>query len=153
MTQSTNAAAFDSWISFRKPNPEARLRLFCFPYAGAGALIFRNWQDWLPTDVEVCPIQLPGRGTRMAERPFTQLPPLVEALATALRPLPDKPFALFGHSLGALVSCELARRIRDNMAYVLFTYWYLPVERLRSFSEVHQSMVCRKTNCSRSCGG
>jgi medium-chain acyl-[acyl-carrier-protein] hydrolase len=114
MTQSTSAAAFDSWISFRKPNPEARLCLFCFPYAGAGALTFRNWQDWLPTDVEVCPIQLPGRGTRMAERPFTQLPPLVEALATALRPLADKSFAFFGHSLGALVSFELARRIRGQ---------------------------------------
>jgi medium-chain acyl-[acyl-carrier-protein] hydrolase len=123
MTQSTSAPAFDSWISFRKPSPEARLRLFCFPYAGAGALIFRNWQDCLPADVEVCPIQLPGRGTRMAERPFTELPPLVEALATALHPLLDKPFAFFGHSLGALVSFELARRIRGQ--YDVYPVWLL----------------------------
>ena len=112
MIRSTSSAAFDPWISYHKPGPKTRLRLFCFPYAGAGALIFRTWSDSLPADVEVCPVQLPGRGSRMTERPFTQLSPLVEALAQALAPLLDRPFAFFGHSLGALVSFELARRIR-----------------------------------------
>jgi len=112
MIRSTSSAAFDPWISYHKPGPKTRLRLFCFPYAGAGALIFRTWSDSLPADVEVCPVQLPGRGTRMTERPFTQLSLLVEALAQALAPLLDGPFAFFGHSLGALISFELARRIR-----------------------------------------
>jgi medium-chain acyl-[acyl-carrier-protein] hydrolase len=106
------ATAIDSWIAFRKPNAQARLRLFCFPYAGTGASIFRTWPDGLPADVEVCPVQLPGRGTRLMETPFTQLSPLVEALAQALIPLLDKPFAFFGHSLGALVGFELARQLR-----------------------------------------
>ena len=75
-------------------------------------MIFRTWSDSLPADVEVCPVQLPGRGTRVTERPFTRLSPLVEALAQALVPLLDRPFAFFGHSLGALVSFELARQIR-----------------------------------------
>jgi medium-chain acyl-[acyl-carrier-protein] hydrolase len=66
----------------------------------------------LPADVEVCPVQLPGRGTRLTEPPFTQLSRLVQALAEALFPLLDKPFAFFGHSLGALVSFELARQLR-----------------------------------------
>jgi medium-chain acyl-[acyl-carrier-protein] hydrolase len=108
----TAIAAFDSWIACRKPRPQARLRLFCFPYAGGGALIFRTWADGLPADVEVCPIQLPGRGTRLMEPLFTQLSPLIQALAQALLPLLDKPFAFFGHSLGALVSFELARQLR-----------------------------------------
>jgi len=112
MSRSTATAAFDSWISFLKPGPETRLRLFCFHYAGVGALIFRTWSDVLPADVEVCPVQLPGRGTRLMERPFTQLVPLVEALVQALVLLLDKPFAFFGHSLRALVCFELARRIR-----------------------------------------
>ncbi len=112
MNRLATAAASDSWIPFRKPDPDARLRLFCFPYAGAGALIFRTWSDGLPRDVELCPIQLPGRGTRLMERPFTQLSPLVEALGQALVPLLDKPFAFFGHSLGSLVGFELARWLR-----------------------------------------
>ena len=99
---------------FRSASPIqiAQLRLFCFPYAGAGALIFRKWSDALPHDIEVCPIQLPGRGTRLTEPPFTKLPCLIEALARALVPLLDKPFAFFGHSLGALIGFELARQIR-----------------------------------------
>jgi medium-chain acyl-[acyl-carrier-protein] hydrolase len=112
MSQSTNAGAVDRWISFRKPDPKAQLRLFCFPYAGAGALIFRKWADGLPREVELCPIQLPGRGTRLTEPPFTMLSCLVEALARVLVPLLDKPFAFFGHSLGALIGFELARQIR-----------------------------------------
>ncbi|MDR5726224.1 MAG: alpha/beta fold hydrolase, partial [Terriglobia bacterium] len=112
MDRMTTATALDSWVACRKPNPQARLRLFCFPYAGTGASIFRTWPDGLPADVEVCPVQFPGRGTRLMETPFTQLAPLVQALAQALVPLLDKPFAFFGHSLGALVGFELARQLR-----------------------------------------
>jgi medium-chain acyl-[acyl-carrier-protein] hydrolase len=90
------------------------LRLFCFPYAGGTASVFRDWSDGLPADIEVCPIQFPGRGTRLMEPPYSRLSLLVEALAEALYPLLDKPFALFGHSLGSLVSFELARRLRAN---------------------------------------
>jgi medium-chain acyl-[acyl-carrier-protein] hydrolase len=108
----TAGTAFDSWIARRRPNPQARLRLFCFPYAGTGASIFRTWPDDLPADVEVCAVQFPGRGTRLMEAPFTRLSPLVQALAQALAPLLDKPFAFFGHSLGGLVCFELARELR-----------------------------------------
>jgi surfactin synthase thioesterase subunit len=107
-----SATAIDSWILSPKPAPNARLRLFCFPYAGAGASIFRNWCEGLPAEIEVCAIQLPGRATRLMEPAFTELSPLVDALATALAPLFDQPFALFGHSLGALVTFELTRSIR-----------------------------------------
>jgi medium-chain acyl-[acyl-carrier-protein] hydrolase len=108
----TTAVAPNPWVACRKRTPQARLRLFCFPYAGGNASIFRTWPDGLPADVEVCPVQLPGRATRLLEPPFTQLSPLIQALAHALFPLLDKPFALFGHSLGALVSFELARHLR-----------------------------------------
>jgi medium-chain acyl-[acyl-carrier-protein] hydrolase len=108
----TAATAFAPWIAFRTPNPKARLRLFCFPYAGTGAAIFRTWSNGLPEDVEVCPVQYPGRGTRPMATPFTEISPLVRALADGLGPLLDRPFAFFGHSLGALVAFELARQLR-----------------------------------------
>ena len=95
--------------------PQARVRLFCFPYSGAGASIFYAWTDILPTTIEVCPIQLPGRGTRLAEPPFDRLKPLVQSVAQGLLPCLDRPFAFFGHSLGALVSFELTRYLRRHM--------------------------------------
>ena len=88
------------------------MHLFCFPYAGGAASTFCTWADGLPREVEVCPIQLPGRENRLREPPFTQLGPLVHALAQAMRPYLGKPFVFFGHSMGAAISFELARQLR-----------------------------------------
>lgn len=100
------------WITYSKSNPQACLRLFCFHYAGAGASIFRTWSDQLPPDIEVCSVQLPGRESRLRETPFTSLLPLIHTLAPVLLPHLNLPFAFFGHSVGALLSFELARQLR-----------------------------------------
>jgi len=100
------------WFPNRKPNPQAHLRLFCFPYAGGGASIFRLWAKELPSEIEVCPVQLPGRESRLREPPFKQLSPLIEALMEVLLPYLDRPFAFFGYSMGALISFELTRQLR-----------------------------------------
>lgn len=100
------------WFVRPRPNPHAQSRLFCLPYAGGGASIFRNWPAKLSAHLEVCPISLPGREARFRDRPFTLMPDLVSELAEALRPVLDLPFAFFGHSMGALIAFELARRIR-----------------------------------------
>lgn len=102
------------WLLSIKSNPQVSLRLFCFPYAGGGASIFHSWPKSLPTNVEVCAILLPGRGPRIMEKPFTRMSPLIHALAEALLPHFDKPFAFFGHSMGALVSFELARQLQKQ---------------------------------------
>jgi len=110
----TTTSAFDTWVSWHKPNPQASLRLFCFPYAGGAALTFRTWSNSLPMAFEVCPVELPGRGKRITSAPFTRLQPLVQAIAQALLPHLDKPFAFFGHSMGGLVSFEVARLLRKK---------------------------------------
>jgi medium-chain acyl-[acyl-carrier-protein] hydrolase len=102
------------WFTSQRPNPRARLRLFCFPYAGGGAAIYRLWPQSLPSEVEVSVAQLPGRGTRLREQPFTGLDALVRAAAEAIAPSLDRPFALFGHSMGAMIGFELARRLREQ---------------------------------------
>ena len=108
----TAAVADSLWIRRPAPNPQARLRLFCFPYAGSTASAFRNWPDHLPACVEVCPLQLPGRENRLDEVPFTSLEPMVRTLANVLSPFMDRPFAFYGHSMGTLIAFELARELR-----------------------------------------
>lgn len=102
------------WLVIDTPRPNAQLRLFCLPYAGGGASIYRRWSSELPTSVEVCAIQLPGREARMNERPFTRIPALVQVLAEVLAPALDRPFAIFGHSMGALIAFEFARHLRSS---------------------------------------
>lgn len=104
------STACDGWVISSK-SEHARLRLFCFPYAGGGASIFQPWSQSLPPEIQVCAVQLPGRENRMMERPYRHTGPLVEAMAPALAPYLDLPFAFFGHSLGALIAFELARRL------------------------------------------
>lgn len=105
-------ASTNSWLIFPKPNLQPKLRLFCFPYAGAGASVFYSWSNKLPSDIEVCAVQLPGRESRIAETPFTRLDPLIEALTPVLAPNLELPFAFFGHSVGALICFELACQLR-----------------------------------------
>jgi len=110
----TSLSTFNSWVFGVRPNAQARLRLFCFPHAGGGASFFRSWIGTLPPDIEVCPVQLPGRENRLKERPFNQYTLLIQTLAQALRPYLTIPFAFFGHSMGALVSFGLARQLRQQ---------------------------------------
>lgn len=100
------------WDGRRQSSPRACVRLFCFPYAGAGAAVYGGWDDRLPEFIETFPVQLPGRGPRISEPCAGHLPELLHSMAAALRPFLDKPFAFFGHSMGALLSLELARLLR-----------------------------------------
>lgn len=99
------------WLAYPKPNPQASIRLFCFPYAGGGATGFRAWEAGLP-NVELCLAKLPGRESRLTEPPYTSMSALVEALAQALPAHTEKPYAFFGHSMGAIIAFELARACR-----------------------------------------
>lgn len=106
------------WIIHQRPNQEARLHLFCFPYGGASAQAYYCWKDVLPTEVALSSIQLPGRGARLREPPMTRLVLLVQELARAIRPYLNKPFAFFGHSLGAVIAFELARELRKTSGHL-----------------------------------
>ncbi|EHL32065.1 hypothetical protein LDG_5848 [Legionella drancourtii LLAP12] len=82
----TKNSADALWLANRKLKADAQVRLFCFPYGGGGASIYREWQQEFPDFIEVCPIQLPGRENRLEEQPLADLNTLVSLLARHLRP-------------------------------------------------------------------
>lgn len=102
----------DVWMTCFEPKPDARLRLIVFPYAGAGTAGFRAWGAGLPREVELCAVRLPGRESRLREKPYSQMSPLVDILGEAIQPYLDKPFVFYGHSMGALVAFEVIRYLR-----------------------------------------
>lgn len=101
----------NAWVPGRRSDRVPRLRLFCLPYAGGGASIFRGWAEDLTAAIDVRPVHLPGREGRYGEPAFTDMASLVTALTEALQDTLDVPFAFFGHSLGAAIAFETARAI------------------------------------------
>ncbi|CAN5897193.1 alpha/beta fold hydrolase [soil metagenome] len=99
------------WFVRREPRPAASTRLFCFPYAGAGASVFRAWSSGLPPHIEAVAVQLPGRETRLHEPAVPSLEATLDSLAEEMKPWLDRPYAFFGHGMGGLIAFELARRL------------------------------------------
>lgn len=105
------------WFPEADKVEKTQLRLFCFPHAGGGSTAFSRWAPALLPEVCVCPARLPGREGRAEEQPVRDMGRLVAALADAIEPYLGRPFAFFGHSMGAVVAFELARELaRRNQA-------------------------------------
>ena len=100
------------WLVFPKPNQRASFRLFCFPYAGAGSMVYSSWPDGLPDHVEVISLLYPGRESCLRVSPFISMHPMINVLVEEIIPKLDRPFAFFGHSMGGLIAFELARELR-----------------------------------------
>lgn len=100
------------WLVAYREAREAELRLFCFPFAGGGVRVFRDWPKHLPPNLEILTVQLPGRGNRINEPLMERWEDLLPSLGEAMEKFLDKPFAFFGHSLGALIAFEMTRHLR-----------------------------------------
>lgn len=110
MTATTATSPVSRWLPYGAP--EGSPRLYCLPHAGGSASAFRAWAGRVGP-VAVCPVQPPGRETRLGEAPHTRMETLVDQLAeVVLGDAGDEPYAVYGHSLGALVGFELLREIR-----------------------------------------
>ena len=112
----TSPAARDRWFLHSNRGGDEVMRLMCFPFAGGGASVFRGWADAFPANIEVRPVQLPGRETRIGEPCETDLTRLAVRTADALNPYFDLPVALFGYSFGGLLVFEVARELRRRSA-------------------------------------
>ncbi|MFN0040108.1 MAG: thioesterase II family protein [Burkholderiales bacterium] len=113
-------ADLTTWLPYLKPRPNARIRLFCFPQGCGSASLFAHWPLLLPDWLDVCAVQLPGRENRMKEDPIDRMDLLVTAIHSALEPLLDKPFALFGHSMGGSIAYEWLKRMKNKEKLVHF---------------------------------
>lgn len=99
------------WFIFTGAHKSPQFRLFCFHHAGGSAQLFRTWHEFLPSNVQVVAIELPGHGTRFREPLLDRWRPIVSNVTRELTPLLDVPYAMFGHSMGALLAFETARSI------------------------------------------
>jgi pyochelin biosynthesis protein PchC len=102
------------WIRALRPTSWAQLRLVCFPHAGGTASFFRDWSERLTSDVELWAIQYPGRENRIREPLIPDMPSLAERVTGELRRFLDLPTVIFGHSMGAAVGYEVARRLTNT---------------------------------------
>ena len=125
------------WLRWYRPNPAAAVRLVCFPHAGGTASAYRTWTRWLPPEIELVTVCYPAREHRLDEPQLPTLEALAEAVVAELRPLADRPLALFGHSMGASVAHETARRL-DGAAALLVS-GRRPPHRLRPRTDRPQS--------------
>jgi len=95
------------WVTSVKATTQAKKQLICLPFAGGGASYYRRWHSIVPDTIAVSAMQLPGREERIDEAPFDRMQALVDAAMNGLIPALRPPYALFGHSLGALICYEL----------------------------------------------
>lgn len=106
----------NSWFFRPKANRKAKLRLFCFPYAGGTAQIYHSWPDLLPDEIEMIAIQYPGHIKSLQAKLFNRMSELVEAIYDQIKGCMDKPYAFFGHSMGAMITYDLAQYICTKKA-------------------------------------
>jgi medium-chain acyl-[acyl-carrier-protein] hydrolase len=106
------ASKVHSWITRPCKRPQASFRLFCFPRAGGGTASFRGWAEDIHPEIEVALIHSPGRESRLREEPLQSMETMVRAIADGMVEFLDRPYAVYGHSLGAKVAFETARELR-----------------------------------------
>lgn len=100
------------WLRRYGRNGTGDVRLFCFHHAGGTASMYRAWPELMPPPIEPVAVQLPGRADRLRERPFDAMAPLLNTLVEVIQPQLDRPFALYGLSMGAKISWALAHSLR-----------------------------------------
>jgi surfactin synthase thioesterase subunit len=108
-----DAMTLNRWIPFRNDGAVVRCRIFSFPHAAGSAAYYRPLRRIMPPEIDLCPVELPGRAARLDERPLTSMSAVMERLRVVLRPLMTIPFGFFGHSVGAWTAYEAARQLRS----------------------------------------
>lgn len=109
-----------------------KIKLFCLPYAGGSSVIFNSWKQYIDPSIELVPIELAGRGKRINEPLYNGVNDAVEDVFGLIKnKITDTPYALFGHSMGGMISYELAQKIKRTICLLRYIYF--------SQAEVHHT--------------
>ncbi len=111
-----------SFFPYNTFSQQSKIRMFCFTYSGGTASNFRTWLNHFPLSIELCPIQLPGRETRISDELIFTMDHLVDSLWPEIHSLLDRPCILFGHSLGAVIAYEIAKKIESFSNQLKFLF-------------------------------
>jgi acyl transferase domain-containing protein len=112
----------NSWFNTPVAKPHSAFRVFCFHDAGGSASLFDKWEAYFEgTDIELVLVEMPGRGGRLEETPFTDVNAVINDLMPQFANLREKPFAFLGHSMGGLIAFEIMREMRRRE-------WQLPLQ-------------------------
>ncbi|HZN18858.1 MAG TPA: alpha/beta fold hydrolase [Micromonosporaceae bacterium] len=114
----TSLVRHSTWFLTRDGGPASGVQIFCFPYGGGSPRVYLDWQPVLGDDAQIVAVCPPGRDHRVDERAPSSIAELADGAAAAIRAYADRPTVLFGHSLGALVAFEVARRVSGSAAFV-----------------------------------
>jgi acyl transferase domain-containing protein/surfactin synthase thioesterase subunit/acyl carrier protein len=136
----------DGWLVFPRPNPLAKVRLFCFPYAGGNAAVYRPWAERLRPDIELVAVDPPGRAARVHERPIDDFDRFFDALLPVMARCTDRPMAFYGHCLGGITLYEAARRLRAQRGFELrhvFVSSSRPPRRLARIGRFEEDLLAR----------
>lgn len=105
---------YNDWIVYSKIRKNPKVRIFCIPYGAAGASIYRDWNDLFSDDIEICPVQFPGKEGRIAEKLIYNIDEAVSVLKEVISPKLDVPFVIYGHSVGALIAYRLSYELEKT---------------------------------------
>ncbi|WP_052692082.1 thioesterase II family protein [Teredinibacter purpureus] len=111
------------WLPRLGDKPNAKVRLYCFSHAGGGASVYYPWNSYFSDAVEVCPVQLPGREERLGEPLIDDFENLIGSLLPIIASSIDRPYAIYGHSLGACIGYEIAKRLYTEYALSPLCYF------------------------------
>lgn len=117
MESSAAPPVVTGWFKSKRPHGTlAKARLFCVPHAGGTDSIFSTWPTYFGTEVEICALRLPGRGSRFGEGAISNMDQMATSIASAIRNFADLPFAIYGECSGALIALATARVLGNEFS-------------------------------------
>lgn len=107
------------WVDYYTEKKETAYRIFCLPFAGGAASKYSLWKKYMPNDIEIVPIQIPGRESRIKEPLEKDLVCLGDKIAEVIRDFESdgKPFAIFGHSMGGILGFEVTKKLEEQECF------------------------------------